>query len=305
MKLSIMLEGQNGLNWGYWKDWAAAVEELGFYGLYRSDHFTNVNPPDKDSLELWVSLTYLAATTKRIRFGPLVTPLSFRHPAHISRMAGAVDDLSGGRLKLGLGAGWQEREHNNYGFDLLSIKPRFERFEEGLEIIRHFLKEKDRFAFTGKYFKMNDVEMLPHPKKENGVDILIGGNGKQLTLPLVVKYADEWNAVYISEEGFSETASYLDQLMVEAERPRESLRRSLMTNLTYAINEDKMAEKLAGRTTDSLRSRGLLVGNPEEVIKQIKRYDTLGVEEIMLQWLDLDDLEGLEHFAKNVLPVFC
>ena len=132
IEIAIMVEGQNGLNWPRWERIARAVEDLGFAGLYRSDHYTNADPPDIDSLECWVSLTWLATNTRRIEFGPLVTPMSFRHPTMIARMASAVDDLSGGRLTLGLGAGWQEREHTNYGFDLLDLPGRFKRYEEGL-----------------------------------------------------------------------------------------------------------------------------------------------------------------------------
>src|SRR3954463_2031621 len=110
-EIGIMVEGQNGMNWSRWKRIARAVEDAGFVGLFRSDHYTNPDPPDLDSLELWVSLTWLAANTKRIVFGPVVSPVSFRHPTMTARMAAAVDDLSGGRLILGLGAGWQEREH--------------------------------------------------------------------------------------------------------------------------------------------------------------------------------------------------
>ena len=112
LEIDIMIEGQNGLNWPRWQQMVPAVEDLGFVGLQRNDHFTNA-PPNLDSLELWVSLTCLADHTRRIEFGPLVTPLSFRHPAMTARQAGAVDDLSHGRLALGLGAGWQEREHTN------------------------------------------------------------------------------------------------------------------------------------------------------------------------------------------------
>ena len=121
LEVAIMIEGQNGLNWPRWQRIAQAVEDLGFAGLYRSDHYTNANPPDLDSLELWVSLTWLASHTTRIEFGPLVTPVSFRHPTMTARMASAVDDLSGGRLTLGLGAGWQEREHSHFGWDLLDV----------------------------------------------------------------------------------------------------------------------------------------------------------------------------------------
>jgi alkanesulfonate monooxygenase SsuD/methylene tetrahydromethanopterin reductase-like flavin-dependent oxidoreductase (luciferase family) len=120
---------------------------LGFTGLYRSDHYTNANPPDKESLELWVSLTWLASHTSRIEFGPLVSPVSFRQPTMTARMAAAVDDLSGGRLTLGLGAGWQEREHHNYSWDLLDVPARFQRFAEGLEIITHLLQKEEPLEF--------------------------------------------------------------------------------------------------------------------------------------------------------------
>src|SRR5574338_120784 len=110
LEIAVMIEGQNGLNWPRWQKIAHLVEESGFAGLFRSDHFTNSNLSVKDSLELWISLTWLASHTKRIEFGPLVTPFSFRHPVHTARMAAAVDDLSNGRLTLGLGAGWNERE---------------------------------------------------------------------------------------------------------------------------------------------------------------------------------------------------
>ncbi len=142
LDLAIMLEGQNGLNWPRFKRIAQAVEDLDFAGLYRSDHYTNAGPPDLDSLELWVSLTWLASNTSRIDFGPLVTPVSFRHPTLTARMAAAVDDLSGGRLWLGLGAGWQDREHHNFGRDLLSEPERFQRFDEGLEVITRLLAQR-------------------------------------------------------------------------------------------------------------------------------------------------------------------
>src|SRR5579863_4193023 len=113
--LSIMIEGQDGLTWPRWKQLVTEVDQLGFAGLFRSDHFTNARPPDKDSLEMIVSLTYLADHTQHIHFGPLVAPLSFRHPTLLARQAAALDDLSNGRMILGIGAGWQEREHTLFG----------------------------------------------------------------------------------------------------------------------------------------------------------------------------------------------
>ncbi|HIP71019.1 MAG TPA: LLM class flavin-dependent oxidoreductase, partial [Anaerolineae bacterium] len=168
MEIAIMIEGQNGLNWARWQRMATAVEELGFVGLYRSDHYTNMNPPDLDSLELWVSLTWLASHTSRIEFGPLVSPVSFRNPTMTARMATAVDNLSNGRLTLGLGAGWQEREHHNYGWDLLDIPGRFTRFEEGLQIIQHLLQNDEPLDFSGQYYQLHEAINLPRPQRPGG-----------------------------------------------------------------------------------------------------------------------------------------
>ena len=215
LEIAIMVEGQNGLNWERWQRLATAVDELGFAGLYRSDHYTNPEKPDLDSLELWVSLTWLASHTKNIEFGPLVSPVSFRDPTMTARMASAVDDLSNGRLVLGLGAGWQAREHTNYGWDLLDIKPRFDRFAEGLEVVTQLLNSDEPVAFNGDYYHLEDAILLPRPQRPGGPPILIGGNGPQLALPLVAKYASEWNAVYISPEGFKEKNALLDGMLVE------------------------------------------------------------------------------------------
>ncbi len=120
--VALMIEGQDGLDWPRWKRLAEAADTLGFAGLYRSDHFTNPEGPYKNALEMWISFSYLAVETKRIEFGPMVSPVSFRNPVVSAWSAAAVDDLSGGRFHMGLGAGWQEREHRNFGFDLLELE---------------------------------------------------------------------------------------------------------------------------------------------------------------------------------------
>ncbi len=150
--ISIQIEGQNGLTWPRWKRLVKEVEELGFAGLFRSDHFTNARPPDKDSLEMVVSLTYLADHTQRIHFGPLVAPISFRDPALLARQAAALDDLSGGRMILGIGAGWQEREHRLFGHDLGDVPTRMTRMEEGLEVITRLLNSDEPVTYEGKFF---------------------------------------------------------------------------------------------------------------------------------------------------------
>jgi F420-dependent oxidoreductase-like protein len=307
LEVAIFLEGQNGLNWPRWQRMAEAVEALGFVGLYRSDHFTNMNPPDKDSLDLWISLTWLASHTDRIEFGPLVSPISFRHPAFTARMAAAVDDLSGGRLILGLGAGWQEREHNNYGFNLLEIDDRFERFEEGLEVVKMLLNSDQGSDFDGQYFQLKDGILLPRPQRPGGPPILIGGNGRTRTLPLVARYATEWNALMTTPEEFASLNNHLDDLLAEQSRDAGEVNRSMMVGCIFGVDDSQVAERVAGRTkgersADDLRKRGVIVGKPVQMAEQLQQLNQAGVQRVMLQWLDLDDIEGLEIISQAVLP---
>lgn len=301
IEVAIMLEGQNGLNWPRWQRMARAVEDLGFVGLYRSDHFTNGSPPDLDSLELWVSFTWLASHTQRIEFGPLVSPVSFRHPALTARMAAAIDDLSGGRLTLGVGAGWNQREHDHFSFDLLDVPQRFKRFEEGVQVIRGLLHSETPFDFDGEYYKLKEAILLPRPQRPGGPPILIGGNGVKLTLPLVAKYATEWNAVYSAPAEFAKNNAILDTLIVAAGRDPGLVRRSLMTGCHFGTDAATIRRKIGDQSPDDLRKRGVVVGGVEETLAQIKAYEAVGVQRIMLQWLELDDLAGLETMARGVL----
>ena len=304
IEVAIMIEGQNGLNWPRWQRMAQAVEDLGFVGLYRSDHFTNSNLPDIDSLELWTSLTWLASHTRRIEFGPLVSPVSFRHPALTARMASAVDDLSGGRLTLGLGAGWQEREHEHFGFDLLDVERRLKRLEEGLEVVTRLLNSDAPVAFEGEFFRLKEAILLPRPARPGGPPILVGGNGAKKTLPLVVKYASEWNAVFIPPAEFARLNRRLSEMLESAGRGSSSVRRSLMTGCYFGRDEAEVNRKLKNDSErrERLSNMGLVIGMVNEVVDQLGRYAEAGVERIMLQWLELDDLDGLEAMARGVLP---
>jgi F420-dependent oxidoreductase-like protein len=303
MEVAIMIEGQNGLNWPRWQRIAHVVEELGFAGLYRSDHFTNPAPPDLDSLELWVSLTWLASHTKRIEFGPLVTPFSFRHPVFTARVAKEVDNMSGGRLILGVGAGWQEREHISFGFDLLDPPRRFDRFQEGLEVIIRLLRDDEPANFGGEFYRLHNAVLLPRPRQPGKPPILVGGNGPRRTLPLAARYADEWNAVLVPAARFAELNSYLDKLLEENGRKPGDVRRSLMTGLVFGRNRVEVQRKAAGwgNTMAELREQGLIVGTPSEVADQLGGLAEVGVQRVMLQWLELDDLGGLEALARTVL----
>lgn len=301
MEVAMMIEGQNGLNWSRWQRMAQAVDRLGFAGLYRSDHITNPGPPDMDSLDLWPSLTWLASNTSRIEFGPLVSPISMRHPVMTARQAAAVDDLSGGRLILGIGAGWIEREHTNYGFDLLDVAARFVRFREGLEVVTRLLQSDAPSSFSGSFFRLQDAILLPRPQRPGGPPILVGGNGARRTLPLAARFANEWNCVFSGPDKFRELNRRLDGLLRAEGRVPGSVRRSLMTGCFYAANEAKLQAKFSGRPIDQIRDR-VVAGSPDEVVEQLGRYAEAGVQRIMLQWLDLDDIEGVEHLAQTVLP---
>jgi len=194
MDVALMIEGQNGLTWPRWQRLARAAEDLGFAGLYRSDHYTNASPPDKESLELWVSLTWLASHTSRLEFGPIVSPVSFREPTMTARMAAAVDDLSGGRLQLGLGAGWQEREHTNFGHQLLEVGPRFARFTEGLEVITG-LWTGEPFEHHGAHFTVERAQYLPTPVQRPRIPVWAG-----CTIPHTrpLRRAAKWDGVILA-----------------------------------------------------------------------------------------------------------
>ncbi len=304
IELAIMIEGQNGLNWARWMRMARAVEDLGFVGLYRSDHYTNASAPDKDSLECWVSLAWLAGNTKQIQFGTLVSPLSFRHPTMLARMARDVDDLSGGRFTLGLGAGWQEREHAIYGWDLLGPKERFKRFEDGVEIVTRLLKSDEPVTYRGKYYHVQDAVLLPRPSRHGGPPILIGGNGMNKTLAFAARYASEWNATFQTADNYAKLNKHLDTLLAKNGRKPADVRRSMMTGCIFGRDDGEVQHKVSARnrTFDELRERGIVVGTPSQMVDQLGRLSEAGVQRVMLQWLDLDDMDGLEGVAKNVMP---
>lgn len=299
-EVAIMIEGQDGLDWGRWKRIVRTVEDSGYAGLYRSDHFTNPTGPVLDALELWASLTWLAENTERIEFGPLVSPVSFRHPVITAWTASAVDSLAGGRLQLGVGAGWQDREHEAHGFELLETGRRFARYEEGLEVITRLLRSDGPVSFDGEFYTLHDALLMPRSPRPNGPPIVIGGNGPRRTLPLAARYADEWNAVLIGPERFAELNDRLDELLRENGRSPEDVRRTLMTRVVFGRTSADVEHKLGG-AADELRSQGIIVGGASEVAESLHALDEAGVQRVMLQWLETDDVEGMEEMANSVL----
>ena len=307
-----------GLTWPRWKRLVAEIEALGFAGLYRSDHFTSAFPPDEDSLELIVALTYLAEHTHHIRFGPLVAPLSFRHPALLVRQAAALDDLSGGRMILGVGTGWEEREHQLFGFDLGDIPTRLARLEEGLEVITQLLQSSEPVTYEGHFFQLRGATLLPRPQRPGGPPILIGGNGLQRILPLVARYAEVWNGQLLTPQEFQERSARLDVLLSEVGRSRDSVKRTLYGWLHFGRTMEELDQVLSWRHEfPELAHRSLdeviqvlrtpqwlnrLVGTPEMLVEQIQAYAAAGVEELILVWFDQDNIEALRGFAESILP---
>lgn len=300
LDVAVMIEAQDGLNWPRWQAIARAVEDAGFVGLFRSDHFVNPNGPWKDALELWTSLTWLASQTRRIEFGPLVSPVSFRDPVITAWQAACVDDLSGGRLRLGLGAGWQEREHTAFGYDLSPLKERFDRFEEGLEVITRLLRSDSPTTFDGRFYHLHEARLMPRPNRRD-LPIVIGGKGPRRTLGLVAKYAAEWNTTGMPLEDFTALNTRLDGLLRRAGREPHSVRRSLMTTVVFGRDEAELGRKLGDTAAEALRARGRVVGTAPIIAQQLRELAAAGLDRVMLRWDDLDDAAGLRALGEGVL----
>ena len=300
LDVAVMIEGKDGLTWPRWQAIARATEEAGFAGLFRSDHFSNPRGEWKDALELWSSLTWLAGHTTRIEFGPLVSPVSFRDPVITAWQAACVDDLSGGRLSLGLGAGWQEREHTAFGYDLLALKDRFSRFEEGLEVITRLLRSDEPVSFDGTFYRLQDALLMPRPQRRD-LPITIGGKGPNRTLGLVAKYAAEWNTPGMPLDEFTSLNKRLNTKLKRAGRDPRSVRRSLMTTPVYGGDEAELRHKLGENNPDELRARGRLLGTAPQLADQLRALATAGLDRVMLRWENLDDADGLRQFGAALL----
>ncbi|MGZ4143169.1 MAG: TIGR03560 family F420-dependent LLM class oxidoreductase [Actinomycetota bacterium] len=288
MDVSIMIEGQMGLTWPRWKAVVATVEQFGFAGLFRSDHFVDPAGPPNESLEMITSLTYLADHTSRIHFGPLVAPVSFREPVMLARQAAALHDLSGGRMILGLGGGWMQREHSMYGYELGDVELRMSKLTEALEVCTRLLRSHEPVTFHGRHFNLDEAAPI-RPNYGTGPQILVGGNGPKRTLPLAARYADIWNGVYLTPAALRERCEMLDRLLENEGRAPQEVRRSVMTGLTFGPDDPKV------------RAAGAIVGSAPDLLEQLRALEEAGASEVMLQWFALDDVAALESFARAVL----
>ena len=271
IEVSISVEGQTGLTWSIWKRWVAMAEANGYSGLYRSDHFTMPDPLDEASLECIVSLAYLADHTSRVRFGPLVAPLSFRDPVMLARQAAALDDLSDGRMVLGVGTGWIEREHMLFGYELGDLGARFARLEEGLEVVTRLLQSDEPVSYEGQFFTLREAVLLPRPQREGGPRILIGGSGSERTPQLAARFADVWNGIFMGPDTFRERSAALDVLLSKHERQPNEVKRTLAALCFFGHTEDALF-----RRVQSERANGMKSSRPCRSRRRSKRYERNG-----------------------------
>lgn len=315
VQLSVQIEMAGGLSWARWKRLVREVDRLGYVGLYCCDHFLPGSGGYADSVEIMSAFTYLADHSSQLEFGSLVAPVSFRDPIMLVRQAMALDDLSGGRMVLGVGAGWMEREHATFGYELGDKPTRMARLAEALEVITLLSRSDEPVSFSGRYYQLRDAKLLPRSPRPGGPRLLIGGSGPKRTLPLTARYADAWNAGGLSPAAFRETSARLDALVVAAGREPGAVKRTLMQQVVCYRNEAELGRRiqwLAPSSQDQSpaamleflrgRSPNAIVGSPAQVIEQINAYGDAGVDEIMVQRLDLDDIEGLQVIAEDVLP---
>jgi len=311
MDIGLMVEGQNGLTWERWSHILALAERLGFPTVFRSDHF--FIGPQQESLEAYLSFVVAAKETKRIRFGPLVTPVTFRAPVNVGRMAAQIDILSGGRFVMGLGAGWNEAEHHAYGIDFPPLKERFDRLEEAIHVIKA-LWAPGPATHAGPFYKLDGADSLPKPAAGRP-PILIGGGGEKRTLKLVARYADEWNAVNLSAEAYAGKRDVLERHFQREQRDPATIRRSMMAFAVVGPNQaaidaaTRRVQSMFGGASQSpeqwragAKARGMIVGGTEEVIDALGRLAALGVQEVQFQHFSFDSDEVPEYLAAEIAP---
>jgi alkanesulfonate monooxygenase SsuD/methylene tetrahydromethanopterin reductase-like flavin-dependent oxidoreductase (luciferase family) len=292
-----MIEGQEGVTWGQWVALARACEDAGIEALFRSDHYTGFHGGAGGSLDAWATINALAAVTTKLRLGTLVSPATFRHPSVLARMVVTADHVSGGRVELGLGAGWHEPEHLQHGFPFFTAKERVARFAEQLEIVHRSWTE-DGFDFAGEYYELRDAHPLPKPLAKP--NLIVGGSAKPGTARPAARFADEYNTIFCPPEEAARRRALVAEACEEAGRPM--LRFSLMTQTI--VGEDRAdverrrrrVAALLGREPEK-RSDHTLVGTVDEVRARLREYADAGVERVMAQHLLHDDLEMVALLA--------
>jgi F420-dependent oxidoreductase-like protein len=307
MRLRIFTEPQQGADYGRLLAVARAAEELGFDAFFRSDHYLKMGgvtglPGPTDA---WVTLAGLARETSRIRLGTLMSAATFRYPGPLAIVAAQVDEMSAGRLEVGLGSGWFAAEHAAYGIPFPSLAERFDRLEEQLEIITGLWETPDgkTFSFDGSYYALTDSPALPKPVQRPRPPILIGGHGRRRTPRLAAKFADEFNVAFSSAGQTAAAFGRVRDACAAAGRDPASLVYSAAQVVCCGRTGPELARRAAaiGRDPDELAASGL-AGTPQQIIGKLRQFAAIGAARIYLQVLDLHDLDHLELIAAEVMP---
>ncbi|WP_030903073.1 LLM class F420-dependent oxidoreductase [Streptomyces sp. NRRL F-5126] len=304
MDLRIFTEPQQGATYDTLLRVAKATEDLGFDAFFRSDHYLHMG--DADGLpgptDAWITLAGLARETKRIRLGTLVTAATFRLPGVLAIEVAQVDRMSGGRVELGLGAGWFEQEHQAYGIPFPGN--RFDRLEEQLAVVTGLWATEvgKTFSYEGAHYRLTDSPALPKPAQAKP-PVIIGGHGAKRTPRLAARYADEFNMPFASIEDTERQFGRVRAAAEEAGRSADDLVYSNALVICVGKDDAEVARRAAflGREVGELKENGL-AGSPAEVVDKIGRYAAAGSRRMYLQTMDLDDLDHLELVASQVAP---
>jgi F420-dependent oxidoreductase-like protein len=303
MELRIFTEPQQGATYDDLLRIAQKAEDLGFAAFFRSDHYLHMGgvDPGPGSTDAWLTLAALARETSRIRLGTLVSPITFRLPGPLAISVAQVDQMSDGRVELGLGTGWYGAEHEAYGIAFPDMADRFDRFAEQVEIIDGLLTTPagTTYSFAGKHYTLVDSPALPKPAQSPRPPLVLGGSGKRRSAELAARYADEYNSSFRRAE---EMAEIFDRVRSAAEKTGRELVYSAGQVVCVGSDEREIARRAEsiGREVAELRENGL-AGTPAEVVDKIAMFADIGVTRMYLQVLDLADLDHLELIANEVM----
>jgi alkanesulfonate monooxygenase SsuD/methylene tetrahydromethanopterin reductase-like flavin-dependent oxidoreductase (luciferase family) len=307
-----MIEGQEGATWDDWCRLAALTELHGLEGLFRSDHYTAIIRPQAAALDAWATLAGLAAITKRIRLGTLVSPATFRHPSVLARLAVTVDHISGGRVEIGMGSGWYEREHAENGFSFLDAKARFELFAEQVEVVVRSLTEES-FDHEGPAYTLAGQTALPRAVQEPHPPLVLGGSVRTRFAALAARFATEVNTLAAPNAELRARKVRLERACAEVGRDPSTLGFSVMTTCFVGTTRAEAVERvrafLAARGDEAdpeaflaERSDRWLAGSVEEVAGRIEELRALGVSRVFLQHLNHADDEMVAVLGDRLLP---
>jgi alkanesulfonate monooxygenase SsuD/methylene tetrahydromethanopterin reductase-like flavin-dependent oxidoreductase (luciferase family) len=306
VRLALMIESQEGVTWDDWVGLAGACEEHGVDALFRSDHYISGFDESRPVVDAWAGICGLAARTTKLELGTLVSPVTFRHPSLLARNAAVADEISGGRVVLGMGAGWMAREHEAYGFDFPPMRERISRLAEQVEIA-HDLLRKERVDFDGEHYRLQNAPGLGRPT----LPILVGGSAKPGTTGPAVRFADEYNCVFGTFDDARERKQRLDEACERGGRDPATLRYSLMAPIVVGRDDREVqqsAQRIGerfGRDPQTVLERygaSGPVGTVEQVIEKLKEIEELGYDRVMLQHLAHRDLDTVALIGRELQP---